>query len=63
LGEIFLFLGMFWGKGWGKKSSLGKIFRNYGTFCTSGRVAYSTSTSLALFAFVVVFVSAGNNYV
>jgi hypothetical protein len=26
---------MFWGKGLGKKSSLGEIFRNYGTFCTS----------------------------
>ncbi len=26
---------MFWGNGWGKKSSLGEIFRNYGKFCTS----------------------------
>jgi hypothetical protein len=34
--EIFLFLGMFLGKSWGKKSSLGEVFRNYGTFCTSG---------------------------
>jgi hypothetical protein len=38
LGEIFLFLGMFWGKGWGENLSLGEIFRNYGTFCTSGVV-------------------------
>jgi hypothetical protein len=29
VGGNFLFLGMFWGKSWGK------IFRNYGTFCTS----------------------------
>jgi hypothetical protein len=23
---------------WGKKSSLGEIFRNYGKFCTSGKI-------------------------
>jgi hypothetical protein len=33
--EISLFLGMFLGKSWRKKSSLGEVFRNYGTFCTS----------------------------